>query len=135
LNEEPTSIFKPEELEGMSLQIRHIFFPISTLLVFIVNEDLKKAFGKYDKKKTGRINPADIADVFRMAGQNPTNHETSRMIELAEELGTGMIMFNEMLPILEKFWRSYANYAEELKEACIGNLCHYISFIKREYYF
>jgi Ca2+-binding EF-hand superfamily protein len=84
------------------------------------NTALKKAFAKYDKKHEAKIDPANIADVCRMAGQNPTNHEASRMIELAEEPGIGMITFREMLPIIEKFWRSYENYAEELKEACLG---------------
>jgi Ca2+-binding EF-hand superfamily protein len=94
---------------------------------------LRKAFGKYDKKKSGSIKPTDIADVFRMAGQNPTNNEASRMIEIAEEPGTGMLMFNEMLPIIEKFWRSYENYADELKEACIGNKSKIKKFVSQNF--
>lgn len=33
-------------------------------------------------------------------------------------------MFSDMLPIVEKYWRNYENYAFELKEACLafGNL-------------
>jgi Ca2+-binding EF-hand superfamily protein len=58
--------------------------------------------------------------VLRTAGQNPTNHETDRMIAEADEPGTGMLMFNEMLPIIEKYWRSYENYQAELKEACLA---------------
>jgi hypothetical protein len=42
------------------------------------------------------------------------------MIAEADEPGTGMLMFNEMLPIIEKYWRSYENYQAELKEACLA---------------
>ena len=83
---------------------------------------MKKFFNKYDKRKTGTIKPAEVVDVFRMCGQNPTNHEASRMTEESDEAGTGMIMFADILPIIEKYWRSYENYAEELKEACLGKL-------------
>lgn len=29
-------------------------------------------------------------------------------------------MYDELLPIAEKFWRNYENYIEELKEACLA---------------
>lgn len=31
-----------------------------------------------------------------------------------------MIMFSEMLSIVEKYWRNYENYTQELKEACLA---------------
>lgn len=31
-----------------------------------------------------------------------------------------MLMFSDMLPIVEKYWRSYENYERELKEACLA---------------
>ena len=34
--------------------------------------------------------------------------------------GTGMLMYSDMLPIVEKYWRNYDNYVEELKDACLA---------------
>ena len=87
-------------------------------------ENLKRAFNKFDKKKSGSIKPNEMADVFRMAGQNPTQEEASKMNAEADEQGTGMIMFSDILPIAEKYWRSYDNCTEELREACLafGNI-------------
>lgn len=31
-----------------------------------------------------------------------------------------MLMFSDMLPIVEKYWRNYENYTDELKEACLA---------------
>ncbi|CAF0929040.1 unnamed protein product [Brachionus calyciflorus] len=83
-------------------------------------EDLKKAFNKYDKKNSGNIKPNEIADVFRMAGQNPTIEDCNKMIAEAEEPGTGMLMFEDLEKICEKYWRNYENYALELREACVA---------------
>jgi len=47
---------------------------------------LKKAFSKYDKK-LGSVRPDEVANVFRMAGQNPTMEESNKMIAEAEESG------------------------------------------------
>lgn len=65
-----------------------------------MHADLKKAFDKYDKKKTGSIKPSEIADVFRMAGQNPTVEEVTKMIEEAEAPGwfkTKFVLFNNFI--------------------------------------
>lgn len=82
--------------------------------------ELKRAFTKYDKKTTGSIKPVEIADVFRMAGQNPTVEECNLMIEEAEEPGTGMLMLEDLIKICEKYWKNYENYTLELKEACLA---------------
>ena len=34
--------------------------------------------------------------------------------------GSGMLMFNDIIPILDKYWRNYENYQQELKEACLA---------------
>jgi hypothetical protein len=31
-----------------------------------------------------------------------------------------MVMFTDMIPIVEKYWRNYENYTVELKEACLA---------------
>ena len=31
-----------------------------------------------------------------------------------------MLMFSDMIPIVEKYWRNYENYERELKEACLA---------------
>jgi Ca2+-binding EF-hand superfamily protein len=46
--------------------------------------NFKLKFRKYDKK-IGTIKPDEVADCFRMAGQNPTLEESQKMIEEAEE--------------------------------------------------
>ena len=48
---------------------------------------IKKAFNKYDKKKTGSIKPTEIADLMRMAGQNPTLEQSEKMIAEADADG------------------------------------------------
>lgn len=68
----------------------------------------------------GNIKPIEIADVFRMAGQNPTVEECNLMINEAEEPGTGMLMFEDLIKICEKYWKNYQNYGQELKEACLA---------------
>ena len=42
-----------------------------------------------------------------------------------------MCMFNEVIAISQKYWRSYDNYEEELKEACLafGNLKEITRFV------
>lgn len=82
--------------------------------------ELKRLFIKYDKKSIGSIKPIEIVDVFRMAGQNPTVEECNLMIEEAEEPGTGMLMFEDLINICQKYWRNYENYTQELKEACLA---------------
>lgn len=90
----------------------------------------------------GSVRPDEVANVFRMAGQNPTMEEANKMINEAEESGdytswrkfallnlvpsnsnqykidTGMIMFNDLVQIVEKYWKNYENYEQELREAC-----------------
>ena len=34
--------------------------------------------------------------------------------------GSGMLMFNDIIPIVDKFWKNYENYQQELKEACLA---------------
>ncbi len=29
-----------------------------------------------------------------------------------------MLMFNDIIPIVEKYWRDYENYQDDLKQAC-----------------
>ncbi len=31
---------------------------------------------------------------------------------------TGMVMFNDLVQIVEKYWKNYENYEQELREAC-----------------
>ena len=35
-----------------------------------------------------------------------------------ENKDTGMIMFNDLVQIVEKYWKNYENYEQELREAC-----------------
>ena len=48
---------------------------------------LQSAFRKYDKRNIGSVKPSEVADVFRTAGQNPTNEEITKMIQEADEPG------------------------------------------------
>jgi hypothetical protein len=29
-----------------------------------------------------------------------------------------MLMFNDIIPIVEKYWKNYDNYVDDLKQAC-----------------
>ncbi|RMZ93528.1 calmodulin-like isoform X2, partial [Brachionus plicatilis] len=76
------------------LATKHSYYQISSEEVALIElndkdkEELKRAFTKYDKKSVGNIKPSEIADVFRMAGQNPTVEECNLMINEADEPGT-----------------------------------------------
>lgn len=48
---------------------------------------LQAAFNKLDKRNNGSIKPAEIVDVFRFSGQNPTNDEINKMVQEADEPG------------------------------------------------
>ena len=54
-------------------------------------KDLKKSFDKYDKGKSGFIKPEDLADIFRMAGQNPTVDDSNKIIQEAQAFVAGKI--------------------------------------------
>lgn len=87
------------------------------------NALLKKSFEKYDKSKSGCIKPEDLGNVIRMAGQNPTLAEEQQLIEDGRVFiseGSGMLMFNDIIPIVDKYWKNYENYIEELKGACLA---------------
>jgi hypothetical protein len=76
-----------------------------------------------------------------MSGQNPTNEEVDKMLQEAVDLGiysidslflkklfylfikynfqgTHMLMFNDIIPIVEKYWKNYDNYVDDMKKAC-----------------
>lgn len=40
----------------------------------------------------GSIKPTEVADVFRFAGQNPTNDEINKMIQEADEPGNSIFL-------------------------------------------
>jgi Ca2+-binding EF-hand superfamily protein len=63
-----------------------------------------------------------------MAGQNPTVDEANKMIADADESGTGLLMYSDMMPIVEKYWRSYENFWDEVKEACLAFGKKYFQF-------
>ena len=55
---------------------------------------------------------------MRMAGQNPTVSQAESMIAEADADGTGMLMFSDVVTILEKYWRNPIIFESELREAC-----------------
>ena len=55
---------------------------------------------------------------MRMAGQNPTLAQSESMIAEADADGTGMLMFSDVVTILEKYWRNPIIFESELREAC-----------------
>lgn len=78
-----------------------------------------RVFGKYDKRKTGSVNPSDVPDILRLAGQNPTNEEVEKILEDANAPGT-MIDVNDLLSIAEKHWKSYSSFEPDLRQACLA---------------
>ena len=55
---------------------------------------------------------------MRLAGQNPTVAQADSMIAEADADGTGMLMFSDMVPILEKYWRNSIIFESEIRDAC-----------------
>jgi len=61
-------------------------------------EDIREAFSLYDKKGTGTIDQADLGDLLRALGQNPTQKEVGELCRSAPPT----IDFNTFKKILER---------------------------------
>ncbi|XP_067844254.1 myosin light chain 1, skeletal muscle isoform-like isoform X1 [Heptranchias perlo] len=85
-------------------------------------EDFKEAFLLFDRTGNSKITYAQVADVMRALGQNPTNAEVKKILNnpSAEEMANKAIEFDQFLPMLQtmannKEQGSYDDFVEGLR--------------------
>ncbi|XP_067844255.1 myosin light chain 3, skeletal muscle isoform-like isoform X2 [Heptranchias perlo] len=84
--------------------------------------DFKEAFLLFDRTGNSKITYAQVADVMRALGQNPTNAEVKKILNnpSAEEMANKAIEFDQFLPMLQtmannKEQGSYDDFVEGLR--------------------
>ncbi|EDV20673.1 Myosin light polypeptide 6 [Trichoplax sp. H2] len=63
--------------------------------------DFKEAYSLFDKKGDGKIDSAQLGDVLRALGMNPTQAEVTKVVKEIDPNGVKRISFEEFLPILQ----------------------------------
>ncbi|XP_068101497.1 myosin light chain 1/3, skeletal muscle isoform isoform X1 [Hyperolius riggenbachi] len=85
-------------------------------------EDFKEAFLLFDRTGDSKISYAQVADVMRALGQNPTNAEVKKVLgnPTPEEMNAKKIEFDQFLPMLQavannKDQGSFEDFVEGLR--------------------
>ncbi len=65
-------------------------------------DEFKQAFSLFDKDGDGTITIKELGIVMRSLGQNPTEVELQRMINEADEDGSGTIDFEEFVQMMAR---------------------------------
>lgn len=63
-------------------------------------QSLKDVFDLFDKDKSGSISTAELGDVMRSLGQNPTEAELQDMVNEVDTDQSGSIEFNEFMAMM-----------------------------------
>mmetsp|Transcript_94339 Transcript_94339/g.219208 ORF Transcript_94339/g.219208 Transcript_94339/m.219208 type:complete len:165 (+) Transcript_94339:58-552(+) len=71
------------------------------MLEFEPRDNMIKAFGLIDKKKTGKINFETLRNVMRDVGDKATDEEIQEIIDMIGE-GTGEISMEDFLKVMKK---------------------------------
>jgi Ca2+-binding EF-hand superfamily protein len=78
---------------------------------------LTQLFNRYDSKKQGFINSKYAIEIFKEAGQNPTIHVEESVIQETDKSSIGMMLFEDMLHVFEKYWKNRETTEMELEHA------------------
>ncbi|GFO35327.1 calmodulin [Plakobranchus ocellatus] len=81
-------------------------------------DEIREAFGMFDKNGDGHISVAEIKEVMRAFGQNPTEAEAKQMIEEIDDNNNGFIDYPEFeAMMLKKGLKTREEEEEEMKNA------------------
>ncbi|KAK2172304.1 hypothetical protein NP493_970g00017 [Ridgeia piscesae] len=76
-----------------------------------------EVFDMFDKDGDGHISYAELSDVMRLLGNNPTDDDLRTIMEDLDTNQNGLIERDELVPIVRKFWKDPSDEEKELKEA------------------
>ncbi|KAF9201548.1 hypothetical protein BGZ59_002650 [Podila verticillata] len=62
--------------------------------------EFKEAFSLFDRKGNGHIESANLGDLLRALGQNPTQAKVRELVTEADPSGTGTINFDTFVKVL-----------------------------------
>ena len=78
--------------------------------------EFHEAFSLFDKDGGGDITVAELSDVMKSVGQNPTQIELDEIIKMVDEDGSGTIDFDEFLILMARKLKE-SDTEDELFEA------------------
>jgi len=64
-------------------------------------EDWRDIFNNFDKTGRGNVDSADIGEIMRALGQNPTQEEVKKILKEIDPNGEKDITFEEFVPLMK----------------------------------
>lgn len=78
--------------------------------------ELREVFNKFDRNRSETITSADLADALRCAGQNPSESEISRLVEVVDSEAGGKLEFKDFLMIISRVMQE-SRTEQDLRDA------------------
>ncbi|KAF8968653.1 translation elongation factor EF1B gamma [Entomortierella lignicola] len=78
--------------------------------------EMKEAFGRFDKDGSGTISTNELSALMRSLGKNPAETDLQGMINDVDADGNGTIEFPEFLTLMATYQANYTDSKDELRE-------------------